>query len=157
MPLLPVILWVLALGVSGVWLKNGAVSRLAIAGFFGLTLASCLELRLAARHERDDYRGAAALAAKALREGKVVWWNASRQGAEFYRVPISDGPEQGKALNLPNPTGEFVGGLPAPDVVIASKPDVYDQRGAVAGYLKGNGYSPDAVAYRAFTVWQRRK
>ena len=43
--------------------------------------------------------------------------------------------------------------MPAPELIIASKPDVYDGRDAFAEYLRQNHYLKLATL-PAFTIWQ---
>ncbi len=156
-PLLPVILAVLSAGVAAGWTGWRRAPKLLAAGFLVLCLASALSFRLAARHLKDDYRDAARLAVAALKNGRVVWWNAGREGAVYYGVPLGDAPgNAGQALWLANPASELVSGLPAPDVVIASKPDVYDSQNAVVRRLQQGPYRP-ATALPAFVVWERNR
>src|SRR5262249_51024860 len=89
-PFTPVVracLWVLAEGVCALWRSGKVVQRLLVVLFLILSTASCLSLRLASRHDKDDYRGAAAIARDALQAGQTVWWNADLRGGRIYNVP----------------------------------------------------------------------
>jgi hypothetical protein len=127
-----------------------------VAGLFvALGLVSCLSLRFAARHARDDYRGAAARARVALAQGQIVWWSAARAGAEYYRLPTSLPPgTAGRALELINVAPTELAGLPMPDLVVGSKPDLHDASGAVATFLATREYQP-AEMLPGFTIWVR--
>jgi hypothetical protein len=46
--------------------------------------------------------------------------------------------------------------MPAPDLIIISKPDLYDGRGALKDYLSQGGYEKSATL-PAFTIWARKK
>jgi len=52
-----------------------------------------------------------------------------------------------------SPSKAFELNLPKPDLVLASKPDVYDQNGVVQEYLSRGGYHPVANL-TAFTAWR---
>jgi len=152
-PLAAVGLWLLTLGCAALakeraWWKRGVV------GFWlTLSLISCLSLRFAPRHARDDYRTAATRARVALGRGQVVWWSAARAGAEYYRLPTDLPPgRQGAAVELINVAPAALADLPRPDLVVASKPDIHDAGGALAAYLAVNGYRP-AEILAGFTIW----
>jgi hypothetical protein len=90
-----------------------------------------------------------------LAQGRVVWWNAAEYGALYYEVPLMTGAsgKAGAALLL-DPAATTLAGLRAPDVVITSKPDVFDNAGAVNQYLT-EGHYRAAEHFPAFTVWRR--
>ena len=92
-----------------------------------MLLASALEIRFAPRHRRDDYRAAAALAQQAADHGDKVWWLADLSTGVYYHLPL----DQGQITTSP-PLGEHGHG---PDLVILSKPDIYDSSGEVRAYL----------------------
>jgi len=79
-PLLPVLTYVLGLGLTTAWLGRQWTCKLVACGFVALSVASCLEVRFALRHKKDDYRDAAAAANEALKKGQIVWWNAGLHG-----------------------------------------------------------------------------
>ena len=75
-----------------------------------------------------------------LKSGKKVWWNAGREGAAYYQVALSDGPGKSGAVWLMNPSADTLAALPAPDMIIISKPDVFDGGGACADFLVKGRY-----------------
>jgi hypothetical protein len=150
-PLLPVIWLVAHGGVLRLWRRGGGLGKFVGAAFLVLNLASCLTLRWADRHAKDDYRSASAYAREALSSGRRVWWNAAEQGAIYYGLPL----EGGGAQFLMNPTPAELVHRPLPDVVIVSKPDVYDVHGSLAEWLKAEGYAP-VRQWPAFVVWERK-
>jgi hypothetical protein len=76
-------------------------------------------------------------------------------GADYYRVPLAiDADAPTRAKYLMNPEEGFAKDLPKPATVIASKPDVYDAHGALAAYLKENGFRVVASTM-AFTLWKQ--
>jgi hypothetical protein len=154
-PLAAVGLWLSTLGFAAL-AKDRVWSKRSVAGLFvALGLVSCLSLRFAARHARDDYRGAAARARVALAQGQIVWWSAARVGAEYYQVPTVRPPGRtGAAVELINVATAELAGLPTPDLVVGSKPDLHDAGGAVAAYLATKGYQPEEKL-AGFTIWAR--
>ncbi|MBW8864307.1 MAG: hypothetical protein JF609_05165, partial [Verrucomicrobia bacterium] len=153
--LLPAAVFLLGLGVAAAW-RRGAMGRMLVLVFFAFYLSSALELRLATRHEKDNYRAAADAARTALAAGKSVWWNADPNAATYYQVPlIKNGlPENGSALWVAHSTAESLAGALPPDMIIASRRDVYDERGALADYLV-RAHFHAATNFTAFTIWVR--
>ncbi len=152
-PLAAVGFWLLTLGCA-VLVRERAWWKRGVVGFWvSLSLISCLSLRFAPRHARDDYRNAATRAQVALERGQVVWWSAARAGAEYYRLPTDLPPgSNGAAVELINVAPAALAHLPRPDLVVASKPDLHDAGGALAAYLSVNGYRP-AETLAGFTIW----
>jgi hypothetical protein len=152
-PILPLALFLLATGVAAL-LKRGGWGRLTVTAFVGLSLISCFMLRFSERHAKDEYRGAAALGRQALAQGQTVWWNADREGALIYRLPVANPPgTPNTALFLMSPSTGFERDLPKPDLVLTSKPDVYDNQGALRDYLLRTGFQP-VTNLPAFTAWR---
>ncbi|MCS7338276.1 MAG: hypothetical protein NZ739_08595 [Verrucomicrobiae bacterium] len=145
---------VLGLGMQRLWSRGAPVLRAIVVAFVVLMAVSCAQLRFSARHARDDYRQAAFAAKSALAHGKVVWWNADPSGAKYYGLP--DAPEPGgtvRLVYLANPTSEDLARMVAPDVIIASRPDVYDNQGAVARYVSSAGFEL-VQKWPGFIVWR---
>jgi hypothetical protein len=161
-PVFPFYLTALALFVQAAWQRTGPVfQRTAVAGLIGLLILSSISLRFAARHQKDDYRSAAAAAIRALQAGKTVWWAAGPETAEYYRVPLSFGePHEGRAFcplihtGLPDTkaTGAHLHELATPDVIILSKPDTFDVFGTVTACIEKYHFQPVA-RFKTFTVW----
>ncbi len=153
-PVLPLVLFVFSSGAVALWRRRDSTGRLAVAAFLGLSLVSCLSLRFSERHAKDDYRTAAAMARAALAQGKIVWWNADFKAATIYHLPLGEKPEDaGKAVFVANLEKGFDRDLPKPDLVLASKPDIYDRNGALADYLNHAGLRRTA-SFAAFTAWR---
>jgi hypothetical protein len=147
----------LALGVAALWSQAGAWKRGVVVLFAALSLVSCLSLRFAERHARDDCRAAARLAQTHLAKGEMVWWSATDDGAEYYGLPLIRSPgSQKSALFVINPSAGKIASLPTPDLVVVSRPDTYDVNGAVANFLKANNFIQTGT-FQAFTIWKRTK
>ena len=116
-----------------------------------------LSFRFAARHEKDDYRGAVAIAQADLDQRKIVWWSADEHAAGYYHLPLSPrySGDPSKVIRIQNAPATELVLYPAPDEIIISKPDIYDSRGAVLEYLQQHTYIKRATL-QAFTVWQRK-
>jgi hypothetical protein len=155
-PFVPVLLLLFTLGCSVLWSRRSALARGVVLLFCAMSLVSCLSLRFLPRHEKDNYRAAAAVAKTALRNGQPVWWSASQEGAQYYGVPTATRPgNSGEALLLISPPRETLIGLPTPQVIIASKPDIYDDQMALAEYARERGFQPK-TNFTAFVIWQKR-
>jgi hypothetical protein len=151
-PLLPVLLALMAAGITA--LRPEPWGRWVMALFLSGSLASAASLRFSARHAKDDYRGAAAIAKAALGMGAVVWWNADATSARFYGITVSeDAAPAGTAWLVLNPTATRCAQLPKPDVILASKPDLYDNGGHLRTFLRGATYR-ETRSLSAFTVWE---
>jgi len=154
-PILPVLLLLSASGLAWLWSRRGAWARVVALAFCGLSLLSCLSLRFSPRHEKDNYRAAAGWARTALNKGKRVWWNASPVGAQYYHVPLTSNSDRGDAaLLVLNPARGTLNHLPLPEVIIASKPDLFDGQSALAELLPEQGFQP-AGKFNAFVIWER--
>ena len=154
-PFVSVLLLLLSLGASALWSPGRGWAKLPVVACCLLSLFSCRSLRFAARHEKDNYRAAAAVAKAALDQGQPVWWNAAEEGALYYGVPITAGAaREGQALFLMDPTRESLGALPLPGLIIASKPDIYDGQMALAEFIRERGYR-EAGRFQAFMIWER--
>jgi hypothetical protein len=169
---LPLLNLVLALGLATLLQSDGRRSQglrraLAVSGLVFLIYSSC-SLRFAERHNKDDYRAAAAMALAALAQGQRVWWAADVIGARYYGLPgefdvmgeltsvhkplaCSDLPGVQPVANASLPCLRTLSG---PDVVILSKPETFDTQGDIAGYLKDRQFAV-VQSLPAFTVWRR--
>jgi len=155
-PVIPVLLLIEAAGLRFLWSARKWWTCALVAFFCILTIYSCLCLRFAPRHQKDDYRTAATIAKVALREGRTVWWNAAEAGARYYQLPTVRSPQPGvsAALLLANPSSEDLARLPGPQVIITSKPDLFDNQFALSNYIRDNGFH-STRQLPAFTLWQR--
>jgi hypothetical protein len=152
-PLLVFVICLLGFGIAKLWSLN-RYGKVWVICFLTLSLVSGLSLRFASRHEKDDYRGAAAIARAALANGKTVWWNANQRAAGYYHVATSTNDNRDSARFFANPTSVDLQNAVMPDVVIASKPDVYDAAGAVSNFLHEQNFE-NVTNLNAFTIWQR--
>jgi hypothetical protein len=145
-PLAPVVVLLLAVGFRSLWSRAGWRRGLAL--FFILfSIASALTLRFATRHAKDDYRTAAAIAITANANNEKVWWCADETAGLYYRVPLSPGENlvtPGQVWLAIYPAAQRLASQPPPDLLILSKPDLYDEHGLMRSYLANHHY----------TVWQ---
>jgi len=141
-PLLPFLLAGMSVGLSSL-LATGK-GRVLAAALLSILLLSAFEIRFAPRHRRDDYRGAAVIARRAVQAHQHVWWLADFDTARYYHVPL-DSPLLATSPDLPNNP---------PDMVIFSKPDIYDPTNVVRPYLQRNDFSVTQVL-QAFEILTR--
>lgn len=145
-PFLPFILAFFAIGLNRL-LFSGIPARITAAMILLLYLTSALQIRLAPRHQRDDYRDAAAAAKEAMSAGKTVWWAADTQTAFYYGLS----PKLTGLTLLPDTPLA----LPVPNLVFLSKPDIYDADGRIADYLRRHNFTLEREL-PAFRIFQRR-
>ena len=153
--LFPVAILLLGFGLASAWRRNAA-GRILVVAFGIFYVVSAGSLRFMARHEKDNYRAAAGTAKEALGAGKTVWWNADPNAAIYYHVPLvkTGATQAGQARwILPSKEGAFTA-MTAPDMVISSRRDVYDDGGKLAGFLAQEHYHL-VTNFTAFTVWER--
>jgi hypothetical protein len=150
-PLMPVILGLLAFGVVNMRRSNATI--LLVAAFFASWFGSSLSLRFSARHRKDDYREAAAVAKATISRGETVWWSADAAAAAYYGVPLVTKP-QAVAILINGWAREDLEQLPVPDVVATSKPDVYDPSDQLGGFVRDHHFQPERDL-PAFTIWRR--
>ncbi len=151
MPVLPFLIAFFAVG----WERLIAARRfwstlIAISTVF-ILFASALEIRFAPRHQRDDYRSAASEARQAIVGGKKVWWAADFNAAAYYGVPLSS-PNLTLSSNL---DGASFQNLVTPDLVIFSKPDIYDPHGKIDNYLREHDFKVTRTL-PAFRIFERQ-
>jgi hypothetical protein len=153
-PLLPIILFILASGAASLLQRRNLTSRLVFGCFLLTSLVSCGLLRFSERHAKEDYRGAARLAREAVARGQVVWWNAYDLGALVYDLELATQSEKpGAALLVQNPSDGFAQQRQQPDLVLVSKPDLFDKGRALQRYLETAGFKRIRLL-SGFSVWQ---
>ncbi|MEO5802629.1 MAG: hypothetical protein ABIR24_03800 [Verrucomicrobiota bacterium] len=154
-PLICVVFLVLGAGLVQLWRQLGSGGKVVVVGFFVLIFSSSLMVRLSPRHEKDNYRQAARFAKELLAQNAVVWWNADRMGAEYYNVPLATNANAlgQKALLIINP-GDEIASLPKADLIISSRPDVFDSQGTVINYLKQENFQAK-TNLPAFILWEQ--
>jgi hypothetical protein len=142
-PVFPFLMLVIAIAASAPGVKRRKKDYL-LPLCLGITLLiSSLIVRFDPAHSRDDYRAAARLAVSALHRGESVWWPASPVPARYYGVEFCE-------TNIPSEIpcvflaldcdAARLLPLRKPDLVLVSKPDLFDRAGAIQGYLNGHGY-----------------
>jgi hypothetical protein len=122
----------------------------------GGLLASSFLVRFDPAHGRDDYRSAARLATSAAKTDRTVWWAANPSCAQYYGVefcPAGSREKEGHCvLFVSNQDLTLLVADPLPDVIILSKPDLFDTVGDLTRFLTENGYQQieDFVAFRVY-------
>lgn len=145
-PLLPYILMIEAVGLQALLSKPRAMSRVAGVALVLILLTSALEIRLCSRHKRDDYRSASLLARTASKSGNTVWWVADQNTGAYYNVDF----HSVLALRDTPPSALLL--LAVPDLVLYSKPDIYDASGDIATFLRSQRLTQHTCC-QAFSVW----
>jgi hypothetical protein len=133
-PVFPGVVIIVAISLASISSKQWVPPAIATTLYVILALSSW-ELRFAARHKKDDYRYAVQRVAVALSSGKRVWWFADVWASRYY----GDGRYEE---------------LPQPDVIVLSKPDIYDKNASLRGFIRKAGYHPYAQA-QAFEFFEK--
>lgn len=153
-PLFAVVVFVLGNGLVNLW-QRGTFGRIIALVYLFFCVGSCLAIRFESRHQRDDYRDAAAMANQALVRGETVWWDADANGAKYYHLPLTTDPATVNAarqvVNLPP---DFLMTAEEPEMVCCSRPDLYDPKGYLAQYLAQKNFQKQATL-PAFVIWVR--
>jgi hypothetical protein len=153
-PLLPFILAAMAGAVLILWNRGRLLDRAAVVLIVGALAVSSLECRFAFRHQKDDNKGAVEVAKAALARGEIVWWLADGISANYYGLQYSRVDQPGTVLLLWKPTPDRLASEKAPDLIILSKPDLFDINGATRNYIQSQGYV-EAEVLPAFTIWKK--
>ena len=124
-----------------------------VALFMAVWACSFASLRFSATHQKDDYRSSAAAAQSAVTSGKRVWWVADQVTARYYGLDFAPA---GKLVPWMNAAAADLTSQPEPDLVIVSKPDIYDSSGTLHRYLISHGFTLNATP-TAFTVFEKRR
>lgn len=115
---------------------------------------SSLVLRFSPFHRKDAYRAAATVASVAVSKGQTVWWAAYPLGAEYYGLTHAYDNMQ-RVWTMENPTGEQLSKMPRPDMIVLSKPDLFDAHGAVRNRIDAGTFS-SCVQYPSFKIYSKR-
>jgi hypothetical protein len=138
-------------------LRGGPWQRLAAAAFIAALLASTGMIRFSGRHMKDDYADAARYVRPFLAQSKTVLWAADPSGASYYHlVPIAalrHGASGASDLvfALPRQGGPDAGRR-NPDVVVYSKPEIYDLTGTIKHYIAARDMKLVAT-FPAFAIY----
>lgn len=146
--------WAVALAITirwarqGLWRKTG---RMAASAILILLLLSSLFMRFLPQHKHDDYRGAAAEAARRGAAGESVWWVADYSGGAYYGLPLG-------TIHAPGAIEFAMNKYPSadslPDAVVISRPDNFDSTGAISQLLASGKYARK-LSLQAFEVWEK--
>jgi hypothetical protein len=151
-PVFPFYVAWLAISIQRLFESRSSFAKLLPWGLMALLFFSSLSLRFAARHRKEDYKSAAKIAQCALDEKKSVWWVAGVPHAQYYHLDCAlSRPEAGKVFCPQSPE---IQNFPAPDVIILSKPDIFDERGVVQDLIRQNHYHP-AETLKSFVIWTK--
>jgi len=151
-PLLPFIVLTIATACTNTNAPRWA-ARAVLIGIATCWLASSLSLRLLPRHANDAYREAASFARSALEAGRTVWWAADEATGSYYDVPLSNNGSVGTARFVFAPYPSDLTNAGMPDAIVLSRPDQFDERGAIREWLSKHGYVR-TNSWVAFTTWE---
>jgi hypothetical protein len=143
-----------ALFLSGLH-SAGGFRKIVSRGLVCMMLISCLMLRFAPQHKKDDYKNATRNALSSLQSGKVVWWSADKQTARYYGLDFN--------LWLSLPATKLVADIPSwpkvlesplPDEIYYTRPYIYDSEGHLRKFMEKNQFSV-SKKLPSFEVWTK--
>jgi hypothetical protein len=150
MPLLPFVLAIFAVGLHRFLTAPQILARWAGWLIIAILAVSAFEIRFAPRHRRDDYRAAATFVRAPADAGQRIWWVADENTGRYYKVPL--GSKNVLSILQINQIG--LEQAEPPDLVVLSKPDIYDPNGQIAAYLTRHNFKVVAEPI-AFRVWRK--
>ncbi|MEI8122834.1 MAG: hypothetical protein WCI20_12355 [bacterium] len=154
----PFYVFALALALQRLFEEKKPAGIVAAALLAILLCISSLSLRMAPRHVKEDYRGAAREANAAAARGKNVWWVAGTETGHYYGLAFegnSPGPSPpprvaGRQSSSALPTDA----APLPDVIFITRPDVHDPDGYVGRLIASGTYQLRRDSGH-FSVWEK--
>lgn len=164
MPALPVIVCLLALGMSSLLHTGRRWGVVSVAILTTTIVVSGVSMQFP-RHAKDDYRSVAELSLQALESGQTVWWGADLLGAWYYGLPITrttpldtgcgpnGGPSGRLAIHVSSVSYACLAALPAPQIVVLSKPDLFDREGALERWVDEFRFRREQE-FPAFAIWR---
>jgi hypothetical protein len=155
LPLLPAIILILSAGLCMLAASKSLFSRALAFALPVLWLMSALGLRLGQVHAKEDYRSAAKIATSAINEGLSVWWAADAATAFVYGTPIALQKTIRHAWGIQAPEWEQIESARPPDLIVLSRPDVYDPQGTILRYMDANSFFPSAN-WHGMTIYSRQ-
>ncbi len=150
MPGFPYLLLLMAVCFEALWRSR---LKMALVLCAGVWIASSAMLCFSPIHRKDDYKSSAALARKALEQGERVWWAADIATAKYYGLNPAGEP---CLVTLRDPEPDLLLQNAEPDLIIISKPDIYDSQGTMEKYAATHNFSVSAK-YPAFTFYEKRR
>jgi hypothetical protein len=156
MPILPFLLLFMA-WCLGKLLSSGKMPyKFLVVAFLSLLLTSSLCARTEERFQKDDYRSAAKLAQSYLEQGKTVWW-AADEASLLYYLSEAERHIASKSVFLAfGPRATPIEFRKQPDLVLLSKPDIYDPNRLLANFLNENAFTL-LENYKAFEAYNQVK
>lgn len=148
-PAIPAILLPLAACLQAEGTRRFAIRTIGAAACLFMII-SVLNLRMHKRHANDDYRTATAIAIRALKEGKSVWWQADMNATRYYayRAGGMTMVNRIQILESDPPTS-----LLSADLVIINRPDLKYRNVDYQSELKRNFFKHNAV-FTGFEIWE---
>ena len=139
--LLPPLLLVIALAIDAVHQRYKTILLMV---FLGFLLAGSLNQRFNSQHRKDDYRYAVQVAQEAEAEQLAVLWVANIQAANYYQYEPT---LSYRSMNDRQDWREA-------DLVIYSKPDIFDPNGKITRWMHASGFEPYKT-WPAFSLWRK--
>lgn len=155
-PLLPFLLLFLSFCLTELWQSKLKINKSIALIYLLLLAASSISARVDTRFQKDDYRSAAKLAQSYLGQGKTVWW-AADEASLLYYLSEAERHIASKSVFLAfGPRATPIEFRKQPDLVLLSKPDIYDPNRLLANFLNENAFTL-LENYKAFEAYNQVK
>lgn len=159
-PVFPFYAFLLYLTLAILWkaIPRTFFSRFLVIASLVLLVASSGVLVVSDIHAKDDNRNAARMAADTLKNGGSVWWAASWHCGAYYGLPISNSISTSERFDLlQSPVEEVLLSKGHPDLILVSRPDVYDEKRTIERFVRTHSFDRSNIPVHLFSIWKKAK
>jgi len=153
-PALPMLVFMEGVIIATVWNSQQIIPRIFAVSFLMFLALSSLNIRFHPRFAKDDYRTAAQIVKDSIANGQRVWWSAADYTGLYYGLSVDCNLQDSSCpVVLPHhKSTALLEQLPAPDVIIITRPEVCDPAHFVQNYLATKGYNElkEPAGFRIF-------
>lgn len=155
-PALPMLVLMEGMVISTLWNSKRFIPRFLVITFLILLALSSLNIRFHPQFSKDDYRSAAQIAKESIANNQKVWWNAAEYTALYYDLHVEQKSRDESSLVMVahDDSKTFLEQIPAPDVIILTRPEVYDPAHFVQDYATAHGYT-ESKSLRGFKILEK--
>jgi hypothetical protein len=152
-PALPLILCLGSYMAVLLW-RNATSGRVVIILLLSSAFVSSVETRFAARHGKEDYRRAVAIAKAAVGEGKQVYWAADKWTAMYYGLIGLEHRDAGSSqvglYFAPNASERAAHA----DIIFVTRPDITDSSHYARDAIQNGTWEP-IENIQSFEIWKK--
>jgi len=134
--------------------RNATSGRVVIILLLSSAFVSSVETRFAARHGKEDYRRAVAIAKAAVGEGKQVYWAADKWTAMYYGLIGLEHRDAGSSqvglYFAPNASERAAHA----DIIFVTRPDITDSFHYARDAIQNGKWEP-IENIQSFEIWKK--